>query len=1205
EDALRDGDRVYAVLRGVGTSSDGRGGTLMSPAAEGQAAAMRAAWAGLDPSAVGLIEAHGTGTPAGDAVELESLRRVFGGAGEAPPAYLGSVKSMIGHAMPAAGAAGLIKAALALYHGVLPPTLGAEEPHPALAASRFALPAEARAWPRDLPRLAGVSAFGFGGVNAHVALEAPPAARAAVSLRPLAAHLSESRHLLALAAPSAEGLAGLLEGWAARLEGAAGDAAEDAAGGAAALARSTREGEGDHRAALLDPTPRALRELAAAARGGGARGGRGGGGLRARGALCAQEGAPPPRVAWMFPGVEATFAPRVDDLCARLGLPAPALPPAGLGGGEEGAAPLDRAALGARGIGVVRLGLALARVLERVGVPAHDLCGHSVGEWAGLVAAGFLDEGEVERFIGGLEPRHLEVPDVAFVAVGASRARAEELLAPLGLTPAGGVFCSHDNCPHQSVLCAPPAAARAAVEALTRAQVLARDLPFRSGFHAPYFQPHADALSAHLDTFALRAPHTPLWSATALAPYPAGRAAVRALSARHLVETVRFRELTEALYASGARAFVQVGVGSLASFVSDTLRGRPHVAVEAHSERLGAHEQLLRLCAALFAEGLDVRVEALQESCDPPPRALALRLGVPFVRLPAAERGLLRGARAPAARPVSDVGAWRGAATCPGALAPAGEDTWRGEWSVSVEEQPHLLDHCFFRQPAAWPHVRDRFPVVPMTLSLQWVMEAAQALCAPGERVVGARDVRASRWVEAAPAQRLAVEARRLADDAAGRGALEVTLKGHLSAVAITARAPLAPPPAPPLPLRDERPSPVRGAQIYEDRWMFHGPAYYGVHEVTALSPDGIRGVLRCPAAPGALLDAVGQLFGLWVMLTAREDRVVMPVSLEEVLFYGPPPPPGALLPCAVWVERLDRREARARMCVWRDGRVWATLAGWRDWRFETSGALWDLMRYPERALYARPLVHTPALTLTLAEGVSAAASSREFLVGRCLTGAERDAYRALAAPRQQGWLAGRIAAKDAARAARWAAFVARHPAAPPPALFPVEVAVEPTASGAPRFGAGAGEGLWLSITHAGGAAVAAVSARGPVGVDLEPVAAREDSWARAAFSDAERARLEALAPPAARPLLLTAAWCAKEAAAKALDAGLGAPRAWEVLALSGAAGAEGAAEGAAEVRAPSGARLAARWRALDVAGARCVLALCEVADEGAGAPPA
>jgi acyl transferase domain-containing protein len=126
---------------------------------------------GLSPSSIGLIEAHGTGTPVGDATELESLCRVFGG--DQPPCALGSVKSMIGHSIPAAGVAGVIKTALALHDRVLPPTLHAEDGNPRLAGTRFYLNRESRPWLHGgrEPRRAGVNAFGFGGINAHALLE--------------------------------------------------------------------------------------------------------------------------------------------------------------------------------------------------------------------------------------------------------------------------------------------------------------------------------------------------------------------------------------------------------------------------------------------------------------------------------------------------------------------------------------------------------------------------------------------------------------------------------------------------------------------------------------------------------------------------------------------------------------------------------------------------------------------------------------------------------------------------------------------------------------------------------------------------------------------------------------------------------------------------------------------------------------------------
>ena len=153
-DAERDGDRVYAVIRGSGTSSDGRSASMFNPASSGQALAIRRAWemAGLDPTApdaLGLLEAHGTATPTGDAAELTTVAEVFGphGGGERP--VIGSVKSMIGHAMPAAGVAGLIKATLAVYHAVLPPTLNVVKPRAEMAQTRFRPIGSAQPWQSD------------------------------------------------------------------------------------------------------------------------------------------------------------------------------------------------------------------------------------------------------------------------------------------------------------------------------------------------------------------------------------------------------------------------------------------------------------------------------------------------------------------------------------------------------------------------------------------------------------------------------------------------------------------------------------------------------------------------------------------------------------------------------------------------------------------------------------------------------------------------------------------------------------------------------------------------------------------------------------------------------------------------------------------------------------------------------------------------
>ena len=178
-DAERDGDRIYAVIKGVGSSSDGRARGLTAPVVEGQMRALERAYAkaGVSPATVGYVEAHGTGTALGDVVEIEALGQLFREAGATKrECTVGSVKSMIGHTKCAAGLAGLINASLALYHKVLPPTIGVEAPNPKLDLNDgpLRLCTQTQPWLHshsDRPRRAGVSAFGFGGTNFHAVLE--------------------------------------------------------------------------------------------------------------------------------------------------------------------------------------------------------------------------------------------------------------------------------------------------------------------------------------------------------------------------------------------------------------------------------------------------------------------------------------------------------------------------------------------------------------------------------------------------------------------------------------------------------------------------------------------------------------------------------------------------------------------------------------------------------------------------------------------------------------------------------------------------------------------------------------------------------------------------------------------------------------------------------------------------------------------------
>ena len=200
EDALAHGDHIYAVVAGIGLSNDIHG-DLLAPSSEGQLRAMRMAYeqAGWSPGDVDLVECHAAGTPVGDAVETESLKSLWGQSGwKKGQCAIGSVKSNIGHALTAAGAAGLLKVLLALKNETLPPTANFERsaPNLGLDESPFRVLTRAEPWPRraaNQPRRAAVSGFGFGGINCHVLIEEwdpsrrtrPPHANEPPSLRPV------------------------------------------------------------------------------------------------------------------------------------------------------------------------------------------------------------------------------------------------------------------------------------------------------------------------------------------------------------------------------------------------------------------------------------------------------------------------------------------------------------------------------------------------------------------------------------------------------------------------------------------------------------------------------------------------------------------------------------------------------------------------------------------------------------------------------------------------------------------------------------------------------------------------------------------------------------------------------------------------------------------------------------------------------------
>ncbi len=260
------------------------------------------------------------------------------------------------------------------------------------------------------------------------------------------------------------------------------------------------------------------------------------------------------------------------------------------------------------------------------------------------------------------------------------------------------------------------------------------------------------------------------------------------------------------------------------------------------------------------------------------------------------------------------------------------------------------MDHCFFPQRPNWPDVADRWPVVPATTIVQHIIELAER-AAPGMRAVAVHDARFDRWLTATPAIDVPV---RVVADSPDR--LAVSFGPHARGVVELAPA-HAPSPAPhprPDPSTERVPDHT-AAHLYDERWMFHGPAFQGVTELTAIGDRHVRGIITTPPAPGALLDNVGQILGYWIMATRTERTVVFPVGMREMRFYGPHPRPGTEVECLVRITSLTDTVLEADVQLTVDGVVWAELTGWQDRRFDNDPQTKPVERFPSATPCPRP----------------------------------------------------------------------------------------------------------------------------------------------------------------------------------------------------------------------------------------------------------
>jgi len=640
-DAERDGDRIYAVLRGIGTSSDGRSQSIYAPRAAGQADALRDAYsrAGVVPGDIELVEAHGTGTKVGDVVEYEALAQVYNVAGAASATCaLGSVKSQIGHTKAAAGAASIIKAALALYHRVLPATIKVDAPNPKMALDQgpFYLNTRTRPWfsARGRARRAAVSSFGFGGSNFHAVLEEYPNAAEeprwdgsveifALSAASQAALVEQVRELAALAG----------DGFSRDAFAARADASRRAFCGddpfrltcvlthdespSEVFARAeqllvSRGAESRTEQSLAFGTDSAAGKLALIFPGQGSQ----------YVNMCAD-------VACCFPELRAAIAEADADGDVAATLAACIYPPPSFDAvrRREAEHQLTATEIAQPALGAVSLGL--LRILERFGVNADAACGHSFGELVALRASGRMDDATLRRLArarGRALAAHAEEAG-AMAAVAAPLADLKAMLREWHPQ----VVLANLNAPTQGVISGPEAALAAAAEACAARGWRVTPLAVSRAFHSPLMVQAQARFANDLAQAEFLRGTMPVPSNVTAEEFPQEVAGVRELLARQIVAPVRFRDQIERLYSGGVQTFVEVGPRSvLSNLVRSILGDRPHaaIALDAGGGRVDGLVDLARALARLAALGHPVKL-AHWEKYVPPLRKP--RMTVPLV----------------------------------------------------------------------------------------------------------------------------------------------------------------------------------------------------------------------------------------------------------------------------------------------------------------------------------------------------------------------------------------------------------------------------------------------------------------------------------------------------------------------------------------------------------------------------------------------
>lgn len=1291
--AQADGDRIYAVIKAMGSSSDGKALGLLAPRFEGEVLALERAYQEneIAPETIGLIEAHGTATMVGDRTEIQALTHVFGKRrGDTPNCAIGSVKSMISHCLPAAGAASIIKTALALYHKVLPPTL-CEEVNPDLEIEKtpFYVNNQTRPWIHgnsETPRRAGVNAFGFGGINAHTILEEYTGTQQQ-DVKQL--HKDWPTELLIFAADNRTAVIDLINRVQKLIEANPNISLADLA-----YTLSTRPNN-NYRAAVIakdlpdlqtklsfvvdklkDPKRTQIQTRT---------------GIYYKEHTSQVESG---KTAFLFPGEGSQYPNMLADLClyfpqvrewfdfldetfaeTRKQPPSSLIfpPPTSLTEAERELATKQLFSMNVASEIVFTASMALHELLRDLAIKSDVMLGHSTGEFAALFASGVVRlSGRKElkkkiRLLNGIY-QDLDIKDSipkgSLMTVGGIDS---SFLQELVDTSQGSLYLAMDNCPNQAVLFGSDSDIEAATTKLKAVGGICLPLPFDRAYHTPLFENVGTAFRAYYDALDVGKGHTILYSCATGEAFPEEPSAIRALATKQWSSRVNFRETIEKLYSQGVRTFIEVGPSSnLTAFVADTLRNRDFLALASNSQRQSGLTEIQNLLARLFVNGVETNMAALYQHRQVTELSLDVTIAAEEKKIPVLDstmpvmhlsshfvEEIRQKLRPKESKPnqetiVSEVNKEEGGtekgnedskltlesshltsqqSPVPNSrlellnahfdlmqefltnqervttmvysnlgnynninLAPSPltqEEAFPLLGQILERDDTHLycqrrfdLEHDIFlydhtiggklsqQHPELIP-----LPVIPFTISMEILAEAAAALLGTDKVVVGLDNLRGYRWLALDQGEIvLSILAQVQPQPDSQTWSVHVQLfqasvtpptkEGTLNAtpvfegyVRLAKQFPSSPSPIP-VNWNHPAPSAYPDADLYRTG-MFHGPRFQGVKHIRQWDKQGIEADLQVIEIndffqyiqrpifqiDAGLLDAAGQLVGYWVLEQIGTDFNVFPFQVKSFHQYQHPLPANSPVLCRGLMGFTSETQTEAIFdFIDETGRVIARLSGWQDRFFPVPHKYYQCRLHPQSAYLSdswmqaetgiifRRIEPFPEAFLDEGWGIW-----KRVLAHLMLNQRERDFWYQLPekGPRRTDWLLGRIAAKDALR--QWVKQTFNLE------LAPVDIEILPTQLGKPvaRFPQleMVGNIPDISISHSRGYIVAALAQSNmSIGIDLERLNyIRNDDWFSYAFTKQE---LDLLPQPDSLPAVI-GLWCAKEAAAKALGTGL------------------------------------------------------------------